>query len=93
MLCDYGRVACLLEGMNSSCNVRLKDLRGRGRCEGQVRQGRQINLHVTTANQLLPVYCWTGVSSYGDSKSLTFGSSGTEAHPAKGAILFQHLIT
>lgn len=76
MLCDYGCIACLLECMNSSCNVRLKD-------EGLVRQGRQINFLVTAANQLLPVYCCTGFSFYGDIKSLTFDSSGTEAHPVR----------
>lgn len=73
--------------MNSSCTVRLKDFRGRGRCEGQVRQGRQINLQLTAANQLLPVYCCLGFSSYGDSTSLTFATSGTEAHPGNSAII------
>lgn len=87
MLCDCRCVACLWEGMNSSCTVRLKDFRGRGRCEGQVRQERQINLHLTAANQLLPVYCHPGFSSYGDSTSLTFATSGTGAHPGSSAII------
>lgn len=87
MLCDYRCVACLWEGMNSFCTVRLKDFRGRGRCEGQVRQERQINLHLTAANQLLPVYCHPGFSSYGDGTSLTFATSRTGAHPGSSAII------
>lgn len=38
--CNYRFVACLLEGLNSSCNRPLRDFRGTGRCKGQVRRGR-----------------------------------------------------
>lgn len=52
-----------------------------------MRQERRVNLHLSAANQLLPVYCHPGFSSYGDSASLTFATSGTGAHPGSRAVI------
>lgn len=83
--------ACVMGRLHLG-SVCVGDLRGTGRWEGQVRLGREVVPHVALLDQLLPVYCCTEVLSYEDNKTLNLDSSGTEAHPATDAILFQCLV-
>lgn len=92
-LCVY---VCAMRCHASGCRVCVRDFRGRGRWEGQVRRERPVLPHVAFLDQPLPVYCCSEVLCHEDNRAVTSDSDGTEAHPAADAILFgisSHLVT